>query len=70
MEALGSHSSQHVGRHSLPLSHCKGSCCGYFGRPHAQGSAMSAFNPLAAQRCVLDRRGFSSSVCQVVVRTT
>ena len=31
------------------------------------GSVISAFNPLAAQQCVLCRQGFSSSVCQAVV---
>ena len=36
----------------------------------AQGSAISAFNPLAAQRCVLHGQGFSSSVHQAVVGTT
>ena len=54
--SLGPHSSQHVGRHS--------SCHGCFGRPGTQGSAISVFNPLAAQQCVLHRQGFSSSVCQ------
>ena len=29
--------------------------------------ALSAFNPLAAQQCVLCRQGFSFSVCQAVV---
>ena len=43
---------------------------GCFGRPCAQGSVISAFNPLAAQRCVLHRQGFSSSVCQAVVGAT
>ena len=45
--------SQYVGRCSLVLSHCKRSCHGCFGRPCAQGYSISAFNPLAAQRCVL-----------------
>ena len=36
--------------------------CGCFVRPHAQGSAISAFNPLAAQRYMLCRQGLSSSV--------
>ena len=35
---------------------------GCFSVPHGQRSAISAFNPLAAQRCVLHRQGFSSSV--------
>ena len=49
---------------------CKRSHCGCFGRPGAQGSAISAFNPLAAQQCVLHRQGFSSSVCQAVAGAT
>ena len=65
--SLASHSSQHVGRHSLALSHYKRPCCRCFGRPYAHGSAISAFNPLAAQRCVLQRQGFSSSVCRAVL---
>ena len=45
---LASHSSQYDGRHSSVLSCWKRSCeC--FGRPDAQGSAISAFNILAAQ---------------------
>ena len=68
--SLASHSSQHAGRHSLAVSHRKRSRCGCLGRPSTQGSAVSAFNPLAAQRCVLCRQGFSSSVCQVVVGAT
>ena len=43
---------------------------GCLGRPGAQGSAVSAFNPLAAQQCVLRRQGFSSSVCQAVAGAT
>ena len=46
--SLTSHSSQHVGRPSLVLYCHKGSCHGCFSRPVAQGSAISAFNPLAA----------------------
>ena len=38
--------------------------------PGAQGSASAAFNPLAAQKCVVSRQEFSSSVCQAVVRGT
>ena len=68
--SLASHSSQNGGRHSLALSHHKQSHCGCFSRPHAQGSAISAYNPLAAQRCVLCRQGFSSSVCQAVAGAT
>ena len=68
--SLASHSSQHAGRHSLAVSHCKRSHRGCFSRPGTQGSAISAFNPLAAQQCVLCRQGFSSSVCQAVVGAT
>ena len=45
----------------------KGSCHGCFGRMGAQGSAISAFNFVAACSHVLCRYGFSSSVCQVAV---
>ena len=55
--SLASHSSQYVGRHSSGLSHHKRSCHGCFGRPCSQGSAMSVFNPLGTQRCVLHRQG-------------
>ena len=51
--SLASHSSQHAGRHSLVVSHRKRSRHGCLGRPGGQGSAVSAFNPLVAQRCVL-----------------
>ena len=56
----------HVGRCSIMVPHHKRSCHGCLSRPHAQGSAISAFNPLAAQQCVLWRQGFSSLVCQAV----
>ena len=68
--SLASHHSQHVGRHSLAVSHCKRSHCGCLGRPGTQRSVISAFNPLAVQQCVLHRQGFSSSVCQAVVGAT
>ena len=68
--SLASNSSQHAGRCSLVVSSCKRSRHECFGRPGAQGSALSAFNPLAAQRHVLCRQGFSSSVCQAVVGAT
>ena len=58
--SLASHSCQHVGRCSSAVSHHKRSHHGCFGRPGAQGSAISAFNPLAVQQCVLCRQGFSS----------
>ena len=64
--SLASHSSQHVERCSSVLSHHIRSCHGCVGRPHTQGLAISAFNPLAPQRCVLHRLGFSSSVCHAV----
>ena len=64
------HSSQHVGRCSLAVPHHKRSYCGCLGRRGAQGSALSAFNSLAAQQCVLCRQGFSSSVCQAVAGAT
>ena len=35
-----------------------------------KGSTVSAFNPLAAQRCVLCRQGFSSLFCQAVAGAT
>ena len=47
--SLASHSSQHAGRCSSAVSHCKRSHCGCFGRRGAQGSAISAFNPFTAQ---------------------
>ena len=68
--SLASHSSQHVGRCSSVVSHHKRSHCGCFSRPGAQGSVISAFNPLAAQEHVLCRQGLSSLVCQVVARAT
>ena len=46
---LASHSSQHVSRCSSGVSHCKRFHHVCFGRPGAQWSAISAFNPLAAQ---------------------
>ena len=63
-------SFQHVGRHSSMLSCHKRSHCGCFGRPDIQSSAISAFNPLAAQRYVLHRKVFFPSVCQVMVGAT
>ena len=38
-----------------------------YSRPGAQGSAITAFNPLAAQRCVMCQQGFSFLVCQTVM---
>ena len=68
--SLASHSSQHVGRCSSVVSHHKRSHHGCFGRPGTEGSEISAFNPFAAQQCVLCQQGFSSSVCQAVVGAT
>ena len=64
--SLASHHSQHAGRCSSMVPSSKKSCCGCFGRPGAQGSAISVFHPLAAQQHVLCRQGFSSLVCQAV----
>ena len=68
--SLVSHSSQHAGRCSSVVSHHKRSHHGCFSRPGTRGSVISAFNPLAAQQCVLCRQGFSSSVCQGVAGAT
>ena len=68
--SLDSHHSQHVSRCSSVVYHCKKSHHGCFGRPGTQGSAISAFNPLAAQGHVLYQQGFSSSVCQAVTGAT
>ena len=55
--SLASHSSQHVGRHSSALSHHKGPCCECFGRPGAQGSAISAFNPFSCSEMWVAQTG-------------
>ena len=68
--SLASNCSQHAGRCSLAVSSCKRSHRGCFGRPGTQVSAISAFNPLAAQQFVLCRQGFSSLVCQAVAGAT
>ena len=68
--SLASHSSQHIGRCSLVVTHFKRPCHGCFSWPGAQGCAVFAFNPLAAQQWVLLRQGFSSSVCQAVAGAT
>ena len=60
--SLASHRPQHVGRHSLLVSHCKGSHHGCFSRLHAQGPTIAAFYALEAQRCVLCRQGFFLSL--------
>ena len=64
-----SYCSQHVGRLSSSVSHHKIHLHG-FSQPGAQRYASTACNPLAAQRCVLHRQGFSSSVCQAVAWVT
>ena len=53
--SLASHSYQHAGRCSSVVPSSKRSHHGCFGRPGAQGSAISAFNLLAAQQHVLHR---------------
>ena len=68
--SLAPHSSQHVGRDSLVVPWHKRSHHGCLIRSGAQGSAISAYNPLAAQWCVLCRQGFSSLVCQELVWAT
>ena len=55
---------------SLAVPHHKRSCHGHLSRPGTQGSVISAFNPLAAQQCVLCRERFSSIVCQAVAGAT
>ena len=60
--SLASLSFQHVGSHcSLPSYHNK-SYHGYFSGLSAQGSAITTFNPLAAQRCEFCRQWLFSSV--------
>ena len=61
-----SHRSQHVWRHSSTVSYFKGPHHVCLSQPCVQGSAVTAFNPLTAQRCVLCRQGFSS-ICEAVV---
>ena len=68
--SLASHSSQHIGRCSSALSCDIRSHCGCFGRPGAQESGISAFNPLAAQEYVLCRQGFSSLASHTVEGAT
>ena len=65
--SLASHSSQHADKHSSAFSCHKRSHLGCFGRPCPLGSAISAFNQLAAQRYVLHGQRFSSSIYQLVV---
>ena len=57
-----SHSYQHVVRHYTSVS--------YYRRLDAQGFAIATYNPVAAQRYVLNRQGFSSSVCNAVAGVT
>ena len=51
--SLASHCSQHLGRHSSLVSHDKRYLLECFGNLGAIASAITAFNPLAAQGCVL-----------------
>ena len=67
---LDSSTSQHVEDHSSSVSYHKNPHHGCFGRLGAVGTAVAEFNPLAAQRCLLCRQGFSSSVCQAVAGAT
>ena len=63
--SLASHSSQHAGRCSSVVPSCKRSHCGCFGRPGTQGSAISAFNPLAlSNKCYADKASLPHSVRQ------
>ena len=63
--SLASHSSQHAGRCSLAVSHHKRSHCGCFGRPGAEGSVVSAFNPwLLSDMCYADKGSLPRSVRQ------
>ena len=52
--SLAAHHSQHVGRHYSVVSHGTRSHHGCFSRLGTQGSAVSAFNPLAAVMCVTE----------------
>ena len=53
--SLSSHCSQHDGRCSSSVSHCRRSCLEWFSRPGANGSAITAFNPMVAERHELCR---------------
>ena len=64
---LVSYCSQHVERHSFLVSHHKGSYKGCFSRLGAEGTAITAINPLVTHRHVLYRQWSSSSVFQAVV---
>ena len=52
--SLASNGSQHVGRHSPLISHCK-RYQGCFSRLGAQGCAIIAFNYLMANTCCVDK---------------
>ena len=55
--SLTSHSSQRAGRCSSAVPSCKRSRCGCFSRPGAQGSPISAFNPLGCSAmCAIQTR--------------
>ena len=66
--SLALHSFQKCWKTLLTVSYHKKSPYGYFGRLGAQGSTITAFKPLAAQRWML--HSFSCSVCQAVAGTT
>ena len=68
--SLASHLSMHIGRPPSMLSNHKRPCHGCFSQLGAQVCAGAAFNPLAAQRYVLHRQGYSSSVCPVAAGVT
>ena len=53
--------------HWLPIIKCDHRC---FSRLGAKGPVITPFNPLAVQRCMLYKQGFSSPVCQAVMGIT
>ena len=67
--SLASHSSQHIARCSLSVSHHKGSHLGCLSGPLHKGLPLLHLT-LWLLWCVLCRQGFSSSVCQLVVGAT
>ena len=60
-DSLASYSSEYVGRHSLLVSKGKRSLERCFGGFGANGSGITLFNPLDAQRYMLYIQGFFSS---------
>ena len=61
---MASQRSQHVGWNFSSMLNYTKPHHGCFARVCAQRCVIAAFNPFAAQRCVLQRQGFSS--CEVV----